>query len=86
MPTILRFRNFRIMIFTDDHEPPHVHAIGPDSRASYNLLCAIRDITLRHSENLKPQEERALSTFIVDNVETLCRAWREIHDHTKTTR
>ena len=30
MPTIHRVRNIRIVIFTRDHPPAHVHVIGPD--------------------------------------------------------
>ena len=30
MPNLFRVGNFRLVIFPNDHEPPHAHAIGPD--------------------------------------------------------
>lgn len=30
MPTIHRVRNVRVVIFSNDPEPAHVHLIGPD--------------------------------------------------------
>ena len=30
MPTIYTIRNLRIVIYPNDHLPPHVHVIGPD--------------------------------------------------------
>lgn len=28
MPTVLREGNLRVVIYTDDHPPPHVHVFG----------------------------------------------------------
>lgn len=28
MPTVLRAHGLRVVIYTDDHPPPHVHVIG----------------------------------------------------------
>ncbi len=37
MPTILRYRGLRIMIFTNEHAPPLVHVIGADGQARFDL-------------------------------------------------
>ena len=37
MPTILRFRGLRVMIYTHDHWPPHVHVIAPEAQAKIAL-------------------------------------------------
>jgi Domain of unknown function (DUF4160) len=37
MPTILRFRGLRVMIYSYDHRPPHVHVIGPGAEARIAL-------------------------------------------------
>jgi hypothetical protein len=37
MPTIHRAHGLRFVIFTDDHEPSHVHAIGAGGEAKVDL-------------------------------------------------
>src|SRR5690348_10264802 len=37
MPTILRFRGLRVVIYFNDHHPPHVHVIGPGREARIAL-------------------------------------------------
>ena len=37
MPTVLRKRGFRVMIYVDDHEPPHVHAWKDDAEVIVTL-------------------------------------------------
>lgn len=37
MVTILRFRSFRVVIYANDHHPPHVHIIGPGTEARIAL-------------------------------------------------
>lgn len=36
-PTVLRTLNLRIVIIPGDHPPPHVHVIGPDSEAKFDI-------------------------------------------------
>lgn len=41
-PTVLRVGNLRIVIYFRDHQPPHVHVIGPGQEAVFeieNLRC-----------------------------------------------
>lgn len=37
MPTDKSFGSYRIMLFAEDHNPPHVHVIGPDFQAKVGL-------------------------------------------------
>ena len=40
MPTVLTLRNIRVVIFTNDHPPPHVHAIKANlAAARFKLNC-----------------------------------------------
>jgi hypothetical protein len=85
MPTILRFRNFRIEIFTEDHTPSHVHARGPGIQAIFFLRCWTGPVELRESYGLNTSIEKALSNFLTDNLELLCKAWENLHgDSTRT--
>ena len=36
-PTILRTRNLRIKIYPRDHNPPHVHVVGPEGEEKFEL-------------------------------------------------
>ncbi|OYV37212.1 MAG: hypothetical protein B7Z83_05145 [Thiomonas sp. 20-64-5] len=38
--TLLRVGGWRIMIYTHDHRPAHVHAVSPNGRAKFLLNCA----------------------------------------------
>lgn len=37
MPVIIRFGNVKIMMFSDDHNPPHFHVSTPDHDALIRL-------------------------------------------------
>jgi hypothetical protein len=37
MPTIAEVDGTRIMMFPFDHDPPHIHAFGPDFRAKLGI-------------------------------------------------
>jgi hypothetical protein len=80
MPTILRFRGFNIMMFMDDHGPAHVHAVGQDTFAIFNLNCADGPVSLRDDTTMKSNDRRAVERFLNDNLPILCERWREIDD------
>ncbi len=79
MPTILRFRNFRIEIFTQDHTPAHVHARGPNGHAIFFLNCWKGPVQLLESYELTSAVEDAIADFLNLHLELLCRAWETIH-------
>jgi hypothetical protein len=79
VPTILRFRSFRIVIYTDDHPPPHVHAVGPDGKAIFLLNCPTGPVLLREETYLTQAQVKALANFLSEHLELLCKAWEDIH-------
>jgi hypothetical protein len=79
VPTILRFRGFRIMIYTEDHGPAHVHAVKGNKYAVFLLRCPSGPITLRENAGLRKRETAALRRFLSDNLGLLCAAWEKIH-------
>jgi hypothetical protein len=36
-PTILRTRKLKVRLYPRDHNPPHVHVVGPDAEAKFEL-------------------------------------------------
>jgi len=39
MPTVLRLDGLRVMIYTNDHRPAHVHVISTEGEAVFVLNC-----------------------------------------------
>jgi hypothetical protein len=79
MGTVAIYRNIRIVIFTRDHRPPHVHAIGPDAEAVFNL----ETMELTHANGFDSKSVTRIRQFIEDRREELLEAWNEIHEEDK---
>ncbi len=79
MPTILRFRNFRIVVFTEDHTPSHVHARGPGVEVIFYLACWNGPPRVRANRGVPNQVLKELTQFVAANLHLLCKAWEAIH-------
>lgn len=78
MVTIYRAHGLRIVIFTDDHEPAHVHVFG-DGHAKINLIGSNGEPELIWAEGMKRNEvRRAVKVVSEQQAEFLAR-WRDIH-------
>ena len=74
MVTVLREAGMRFIIYTDDHEPAHVHVYG-DGEARIDIL---RMILTSNRGMTKPDLARALA-IVQRERELLLAKWREIH-------
>jgi Domain of unknown function (DUF4160) len=81
MPTFFRALGYNIVIFTHDHRPAHVHAVGPDGRCVFNLNCPSGPIELREVSGVTAAQIRRLARAIEAELEALCAGWRKIHGH-----
>jgi hypothetical protein len=79
MPTVLRRGRLRIVIYLADHRPAHVHAIGPDGEAVFNLNCPAGPSELRENYGLNRRALGMVERLINTHINELCRAWEEIH-------
>ncbi len=79
MPTILRFRGLRVVIYSDDHRPPHVHVIGADREAKIALGGESQRPSLVVNEGLSRREVALALVEIDRNRALLMQRWREIH-------
>lgn len=70
MPTIKDFGSFRISMYFEDHNPPHVHVIGP----AFYALVAIADAQILRGAIPARHRRRAL-TWISENRQTLLELW-----------
>lgn len=74
MPTILLERGFRVVIYLNDHPPPHVHVKKAGKQARVGLL----SVELWDSD-LTPGESRQAVAIVEANRDTLLASWREIY-------
>ena len=80
MPTVHRFDAYRVVIYTNDHRPAHVHVVGPPGRAIFELNCPTGPPMVRDSR-LKPTELAKIKTVLQQHLAELCAAWGSIHGH-----
>ena len=74
MITVLRAAGLRFIIYTDDHEPAHVHVYG-DGEARINI--ERMDVISNRGMN-KRDLARALG-IVMDNRALFLEKWSEIH-------
>lgn len=78
MVRIHRADGLRIVIYTDDHEPAHVHVFG-DGHAKINLIGPDGEPALVWAEDMKRNEARRAMTLVTEHRQVFLARWREIH-------
>lgn len=74
MVTIFRANGFRFVIYTDDHEPAHIHVYG-DGEARINIL----KVTVLSNRGMN-RRDLAVALSIVQQQRTLfLQKWEDIH-------
>ncbi|PTB23745.1 DUF4160 domain-containing protein [Paraburkholderia caribensis] len=79
MPTVIRFEGLRVAIYTNDHPPPHVHVLGPNREAIFELNCPNGPVSLRESYNFTGRELQGVADLLNGNIPDLCKKWGDIH-------
>ena len=78
MPTIFRQDGFRVVIYTDDHEPPHVHVLKGETEVKIDLGSAMVLPTVILLKGKRHDAKNALQ-IVTDYQTELLEAWRMIH-------
>ncbi len=80
MPTVHRAQGFRFVIFTNDHEPAHVHAVSGEGEAKIELGAASGAPALIwvRGRMSNPDVRRAMTEVRRERVRLLA-AWQAIH-------
>lgn len=78
MPTLLTHRGFRIVIYPNDHRPPHVHAVSGEASLRIGLEpeCDLISVTGR----VPPAVVAELKELVAANRVMLLEQWRLIHE------
>jgi len=78
MVTILRRNGLRIVIFTNDHHPAHVHVFG-DGQAKINLLGRNGRPELVSAEAMAVIDVRRAMRLVEEKQTLLLQRWEAIH-------
>lgn len=78
MVTVLRQAGFRVVIFTDDHQPAHVHVYG-DGEAKIQLE-GPNGVELIWAVGMKTSDIRKALSVVDENRAELLAQWRRFHD------
>lgn len=74
MPTLKEFAGFRIVMYFEDHNPPHVHVVATD----FEAWVAIRDAAIVCGA-IPPRFRKRALEWIAKNREMLLAQWKEVH-------
>lgn len=78
MVTVLREGGLRVVIFTNDHVPAHVHVFG-DGHAKINVLGKSEEPELVWAEQMSRSEVRRAMALVTREQQQLIERWRDIH-------
>ena len=76
MVTILKRSGLRVVIFTDDHEPAHVHVFG-DGEVKINLT--EDGVELVWAYHMTRRDVRQSLALVAEHREAILAKWRAIH-------
>ncbi len=80
MPTVLRIGRVRVVIYPNDHPPPHVHAVrGNEARAKFALNCPSGPVELIEQDGFRLADVRRIGTAIAEALAVACAKWSEVH-------
>jgi hypothetical protein len=79
MPTVLRADGLRIVIWPNDHAPPHVHVFSAEAQATIELGDAGQHPRLRENLRMKPAVLAKALQVVFEHHAILMQSWREIH-------
>jgi hypothetical protein len=78
MVVVLRTAGLRIVIYRDDHEPPHVHVFG-DGETKVELGSAPETTRIVYALGVRAGERRRVERAVRDNHALLIDRWNDLH-------
>ncbi|WP_081336101.1 DUF4160 domain-containing protein [Burkholderia vietnamiensis] len=81
MVTVDTLRGWRIVIYSNDHRPAHVHVNGPRKSAVFLLNCPGGPVSLRECKGFSSKELQDIEDHLNQHVAEYCAKWGEIHDN-----
>lgn len=78
MVTVLKAQGLRVVIFLNDHPPPHVHVFG-DGQAWIDLLGPDGEPDLAWTDGMSRGEARRALRLVSEEQRHLLARWEKIH-------
>jgi Domain of unknown function (DUF4160) len=78
MVTVVRAGALRLVIYPDDHDPPHVHVIG-DGETKIVLGDSPQSMHVIFSHGAKANEKRRAVAAVREQHSLLVRRWSELN-------
>ncbi len=75
MPTVLRQEGYEVVIYLNDHPPPHVHAFKGGGEAKINL----DPVEVVQAWKMKKPTVRKAKRVVAQNQSYLLEKWEEIN-------
>ncbi len=75
-PTIFRIWKFRVLIYPKDHAPAHVHIVGPDAEAKFD----IETLECIESFGFSQKTLKQIKGYLEKRKGTLKEAWNEYQE------
>ncbi|NWA02566.1 DUF4160 domain-containing protein [Pseudomonas gingeri] len=79
MVTTARFDDIRIVIYSNDHRPCHVHVMTREDEAVFYLGCPEGPPELRENHGFSYKRLKLLSAQLAADLAYQCKQWKEIH-------
>jgi hypothetical protein len=79
MVTVLRAHGLSVVIFSNDHQPAHVHVFG-DGQAKINLLGATGVPELIWVDGMNRGEIRRAMRLVTEQQAFLLVRWKDLHE------
>ena len=79
MPTVARLGNFRVVIYPNDHRPPHVHVFGGGHEAIFILNCPQGPPTLRANYGFDLRRVNDMVDQLHRMIASICDEWGRFH-------
>ena len=80
MPTVHRALGLRFVVYLNDHDPAHVHVLGPDAWARIDLGVASGAVGLMDAGGFSPGHLRAILAEAQACRAVFIEAWNKHHD------
>ena len=82
MPTVLPgLKGWRVVIYPNDHRPPHVHVVGVSEHARFELLCDLKHVRLLSNIGFRLAEVRQIEGYLLGHLDHVCDEWERIHGY-----
>lgn len=79
MPTVHRFDGLRVVIYSNDHRPAHVHVMGGGCEAVFVLNAPLGPPQLRENYGFAARQLAAIERELASQLRRLDSEWGAIH-------